>query len=93
MTRDHRLNVRQVRLDAMETSLKQFDQSRTLNGEEPVVPLPAEKFAANSAVNQLIYLRVDVRPCALSSKCTTITSCCLKARSDRARRRASTRVN
>jgi len=46
----------------METSLEQLYQSRTLNGEEPVVPLPAEKFASNSAANLLINLLVDVWP-------------------------------
>jgi len=31
-----------VRLDAMETPLKQLDQSWTLYGEEQVLPLPDE---------------------------------------------------
>jgi len=66
VTSNHRLDGRQVRLDAVETSLEQLDQSRALNSEEPVVSLPAEQFASNAAVNLLIYLRVDVTPRTLS---------------------------
>jgi len=57
----------------MKAALEQLDQSRTLNGEEPVVPLPAEKFATNSCVNLQIDLLVDVWPCTLSTQ-STITS-------------------
>jgi len=55
-----------VRPDAAEAALEQLDQPRTLNGEEAIAPLPADKFASNAAADLLVYPSVDVRPATLS---------------------------
>lgn len=51
VTRDHCLDGRQVRLDAMETPLEQRDQARTLHGKEPVLSLPVDQLSTNSCVD------------------------------------------